>query len=281
MTPRRPGKARPLRRAVARPARLVQAAAGAALAGAAWWSLRSPAVQRADVRLGDALRGETAARGDPAVVATTDLGSVYAVLAIGGVLAARGRRALAADIVGVGLAAWGLSETVKTGVNRVRPYDRDGTRRLIAPPAGSSFPSGHATVATAWSVVAARHARPGAARGLLPLVGAYVAASRVYVGVHYPTDVIGGVGLGLVLSAAWHGLVCRLIRTCAGYLAHERAQRARRVRQPHTGTRHSASATTRRSSLDWPARRSVKTMGASMSRKPARQAVSAVSTWKA
>lgn len=184
--------------------------------GGAWWSLRSPAVQRADVRLGDGLRGRDEARGDPLVVATTDLGSVYAVLALGGVVAVSGRRALAASLVGVGLAAWGLSETAKTGVNRARPYERDGTRRLVAPPAGSSFPSGHATVATAWSTVAAGHAAPRSARALLPLVGAYVAASRVYVGVHYPTDVVGGVGIGLMLSAAWDGFACRITRTCAG-----------------------------------------------------------------
>lgn len=182
------------------------------MVGAAWWSLRSPAVQRADVRWGEAVRGPTARRGDPAVVATTDLGSVYAVLAMGGVLAARGRYAAAADIVGVGLTAWGLSETVKTGVNRVRPYEGDGARRLIAPPAGSSFPSGHATVATAWSTVAAGHAAPRPARVLLPLVGGYVAASRIYVGVHYPTDVAGGVGIGLVLSAVWSALSARLSR---------------------------------------------------------------------
>lgn len=223
MIPRRRQRGRPPWREFVPPARLLgRAALGAALLGGAWWSLRSPVVQRADVRLGGLLRDRDEARGDPAVVATTDLGSVYAVLALGAVVAASGRRALAASLVGVGLSAWGLSETAKTRVNRARPYERDGTRRLVAPPAGSSFPSGHATVATAWSTVAAGHAAPRSARILLPLVGAYVAASRVYVGVHYPTDVIGGVGIGLMLSAAWDGLmswdgaVCRITRTCAG-----------------------------------------------------------------
>lgn len=217
MIPRCRKRGRPPWRDHVSPARvLARAAVGAVLSGGAWWSLRSPAVQRADVRLGDLLRGRAEARGDPLVVATTDLGSVYAVLALGGVVAASGRRALAVSLVGVGLSAWGLSETAKTGVNRARPYERDGTRRLVAPPAGSSFPSGHATVATAWSTVAAGHAAPRSARVLLPLVGVYVATSRVYVGVHYPTDVVGGVGIGLMLSAAWDGLVRRITRTRAG-----------------------------------------------------------------
>ncbi len=217
MTRRRRQRGRaPWSELVPPPRLLARAALGAALLGGTWWSLRSPAVQRVDVRLGDLLRGRDEARGDPAVVATTDLGSVYAVLALGAVVAASGRRTLAASLVGVGLSAWGLSETAKTRVNRTRPYERDGTRRLVAPPAGSSFPSGHATVATAWSTVAAGHAAPRSARALLPLVGAYVAASRVYVGVHYPTDVLGGVGIGLMLSAVWDGLVCRITRTCAG-----------------------------------------------------------------
>jgi membrane-associated phospholipid phosphatase len=35
---------------------------------------------------------------------------------------------------------------------------------------------------------------------------AFVAASRVYVGVHYPSDVMGGVGIGLLLASGWRTL---------------------------------------------------------------------------
>ena len=35
---------------------------------------------------------------------------------------------------------------------------------------------------------------------------AFVAASRVYVGVHYPSDVVGGVGMGLLLTSGWHSV---------------------------------------------------------------------------
>lgn len=187
-----------------------RALAGTALLAACWWGLRSPAVQRADVRLGDTLRAAGAPwpRLDRVVVATTDLGSLYAVLSAGAVLAAAGRREPAADVVGAGLAAWAVSQASKTAVHRARPFERDGTRRLVAPPTGSSFPSGHAAVATAWSLAVAPHARrPRPARWLLAAVGGYVAASRVHVGVHYPSDVAGGAGMGLLVAAAWRGRV--------------------------------------------------------------------------
>jgi membrane-associated phospholipid phosphatase len=53
--------------------------------------------------------------------------------------------------------------------------------------------------------VLAQAARGPRSRALLYAVGAYVPLSRVYVGVHYPTDVVGGAGMGLVLSALWRG----------------------------------------------------------------------------
>ncbi len=189
------------------PGWVLRAAAGTALAGGSWLALSRPLVQRGDVRVGDAVRRFSTPRLDSAIRHTTDLGSIYAVGGAATALAATGRRDAAKDVLGVGAAAWVLSQTNKRLVKRQRPYEAHGVRRLIRPPTGSSFPSGHAACGMGIMAIAADHARPGIGATLLHSVGAYIAASRVYVGVHYPTDVIGGAGLGLLIAALWRGPV--------------------------------------------------------------------------
>ena len=189
-----------------------RALVGGALLGGSWQALRSPDVQRADVRVGDAVRHAGSASLDKAVTHTTDLGSVYAVAGTAAVLALVGRRRMAADVLGAGFTAWTVGQGAKTRVKRARPYEADGVRRLIRPPTGSSFPSGHAAVGTAVATVLADRARHPAVAGAFDTLGAYVALSRVYVGVHYPTDVIGGAGLGLVIGSLWRGPVAKVGR---------------------------------------------------------------------
>lgn len=182
-----------------------RALAGAGLLAVSWYGLRSGAVQRADVRIGDSVRAAGTPALDQAVRYTTDLGSMYSVLGVAGVLAATGRRRAAADVLGVGGLAWNIAQYNKTRVRRQRPYESEGVRRLVRPPTGSSFPSGHAAVGAAMFTMLADHAPAVAGRRFLQGLGAYVAVSRIYVGVHYPTDVVGGAGLGLALGAVWRG----------------------------------------------------------------------------
>lgn len=218
----------------------VKAGLGAGLLAGSWWTLSSERCQRLDVRLGETLRWAGSRRLDRFVTSTTDLGSVYAVLGTAATLGVLGRRRAAEDTLGVGLLAWGLSQGTKTGVRRVRPYDEtEGVRRLIAIPTGSSFPSGHATVGAAVATVLVDHARPSVGRAWLALVGAYVPVTRVHVGVHYPTDVLGGAGLGLLLGSVWRGPVAttgRGILHAGGALARRLgASAASGVRRPGRG----------------------------------------------
>lgn len=193
-----------------------QAATGAALLGGTWWALRSPAFQRADVRLGDLLRRTGTPSADRVVAGTTDLGSLYGVAGTSAVLLATGRRDVAADVAAVGGAAWALAQTNKRFVRRARPYEADGVRRLVRPPTGSSFPSGHAAVGMAVMTVLADRAHGSRSAWALRLLGCYVGLSRVYVGVHYPSDAVGGAGMGLLLSVAWRGPVALLGRSVVG-----------------------------------------------------------------
>lgn len=211
----------------AAPAGLKRSVIGIGLLAGTWMALRSEFVQRADVRLGDVVRRTGTPIVDRIVTATTDLGSVYAVLGISAVLAAAGRRDAAADALGLGGAAWTLAQTNKRFVRRKRPYEADAVRRLIRPPTGSSFPSGHAAVGMAVMAIAADRARSRGVMGLFHLLGAYVGASRIYVGVHYPSDVVGGAGLGLLLAGVWRGPIAR-----AGRGGVSRAGRTARTLAP-------------------------------------------------
>ena len=90
---------------------------------------------------------------------------------------------------------------LKNLIARTRPYKAiEGLTILIAEPVDFSFPSGHAAAsfAVAGAVFFSGHRRAGT---VLLIFAALIALSRLYLGVHYPSDVIGGTVVGLL--AAW------------------------------------------------------------------------------
>ena len=136
----------------------------------------------------------------------TELGSLYAAGAAAAALFVTGRRSAAMRAAGAAGATWLAGQAIKRFVDRPRPFDADaeGTRRMIARPQGTSWPSSHPAVLTAFTRVAARELDLGvASRAALTGLDLAVASSRVYLGVHYPSDVKGGLFLGRAVAAMW------------------------------------------------------------------------------
>ena len=73
---------------------------------------------------------------------------------------------------------------------------------LLPLPHDASFPSGHAATSFACAVVLAAFLQSRRSRSLLFALAALIALSRVYVGVHYPLDVVVGAALGAAIGAA-------------------------------------------------------------------------------
>ncbi|HMM57314.1 MAG: phosphatase PAP2 family protein [Xanthomonadales bacterium PRO7] len=105
-----------------------------------------------------------------------------------------------------GLIALCLYRRLKHWTQRPRPFRScDGVIAWVPPLDEFSFPSGHTLHAVSFSVVALAHF-PALAPLLLTFT-ALVAASRVVLGLHYPSDVLAAVGIGGALGAGslWVG----------------------------------------------------------------------------
>jgi undecaprenyl-diphosphatase len=91
--------------------------------------------------------------------------------------------------------SWTLAEGAKYLFNRARPFiDDTEVAPLIKTPSSSSFPSGHSATAAAGALTLSA-VYPSYTPALL-LSGFLVALSRIYLGVHYPFDVLAGALIG-------------------------------------------------------------------------------------
>ena len=111
------------------------------------------------------------------------------------------------------LLAESISGALKVWVERDRPpVSHPVPEPLVESPSTYSFPSGHATVSFACATVLVL-AVPRLRAPLFALA-ALISFSRVYVGVHYPFDVIAGAVLGLLLGVG----IAIALRTLAAVL---------------------------------------------------------------
>ena len=159
-----------------------------------------------DQELFDAVNDGHGPEADRVFVSVTELGSMYAAGAAALTLTVLGRGDAATRAMSAAGATWVLLQAMKRLADQPRPLDADpdGTRQLIARPVGMSWPSSHPAVLTTFSRVAARELGVGVAgRGALSALDATVAASRVYLGVHYPSDVVSGLLIGRAIARLW------------------------------------------------------------------------------
>jgi membrane-associated phospholipid phosphatase len=166
----------------------------------------TPKIGLADCEVFDAVNAGHGPQADLVFATLTELGSMYAAGAAAMTLFALGRRREAIRAMAATSATWILLQGMKKVVDRPRPLDADPhtSRQLIARPTGQSWPSSHPAVLTTFTRVAARELGVGAVgRAGLGAVDAMVAASRVYLGVHYPSDVISGVLIGRAVARVW------------------------------------------------------------------------------
>ncbi|GGS72205.1 phosphatase PAP2 family protein [Nonomuraea spiralis] len=152
-------------------------------------------IARADLPLLDALLPHLSSAADNSVL----WGLVAGVLMMTG--RPRLQRAGLRGLLAISLASPLTSMVAKQAFRRPRPLtDLIPVIRRRRVPTSSSLPSGHSASAVAFAVAVARDA-PLPVAAPVTLLAAGVAASRVYVGAHYPGDVIAGIAVGA--AAGW------------------------------------------------------------------------------
>jgi membrane-associated phospholipid phosphatase len=175
-------------------------------------------VTRLDVELTRTIHGLTVGWLTDLVSRMSELGgtttvmlvTAAAALALGAVRHWRGAAALALAVLGTQV----VVAAGKAVVARPRPADAIA----VIDPSGWSFPSAHSASAVALYVMLALIAthlwrgrlRPAVAFGAAGTVVALVGLSRIYLGAHYPTDVLAGWLVGGVLVLASWALCSRL-----------------------------------------------------------------------
>jgi membrane-associated phospholipid phosphatase len=130
----------------------------------------------------------------------TQIGNGGVGIILGIVFYLGGEKRLSVELLLGILSLWLAVELIKAIVERSRPFlTLEGARIIGWRERGKSFPSGHTSQAFFMMTLLVHHYEPHALIGILFYITAgLVALTRVYVGAHYPRDVIGGAILGSV-----------------------------------------------------------------------------------
>jgi membrane-associated phospholipid phosphatase len=146
------------------------------------------------------LRGSRPVWLDRTMLGFTQIGSGVAALALGLILFLASDRRVAYELILGTLTLWMVVELVKALVRRPRPIIQVTQARIVGYRAGGqSFPSGHTSQAFFIATLMAPHFHASAwVVFLLYAIALLVGITRLYVGAHYPRDILAGAILGSV-----------------------------------------------------------------------------------
>jgi len=111
----------------------------------------------------------------------------------------RNQRTVMIAMISIGMAATAMALiNLNSGWFRVRPFDAlpSQVNLIFYPPTDSSFPSNYTAIIFSIALpVLIRNRKYGWWLLALAIVGSF---GRIYMGIHYPLDVLGGIGVGIL-----------------------------------------------------------------------------------
>ncbi len=143
------------------------------------------------------MRGKRSPRLDGLMLAFTQLGNFIFAMIVASLLFLSGNRTVAYELI-LGTMVLGLIvQTMKFLIHRTRPYIKLKNIRIVGSRAsGQSFPSGHTSQAFFMATILSHYFGIGMYTFALYTIAGLVGITRIYVGMHYPRDVLGGAMLG-------------------------------------------------------------------------------------
>ncbi len=154
------------------------------------------------------LRGARPVWLDKLMLGFTQIGSGVSAMAVGLILYLSGKRLLAYELILGTITLWIVVELVKALVRRARPIMLVTQARIVGyRHGGRSFPSGHTSQAFFLVTLLAPHFQTSLwVVFILYAIALLVGITRMYVGAHYPRDVLAGA----ILGSVW-GLLAALV----------------------------------------------------------------------
>lgn len=130
-----------------------------------------------------------------------DIGIIWFGLGIFFLLFKNTRKGAFFALISFGLSALICDGFLKLIVNRLRPFDAiPELMALVERPKGTSYPSGHTTTAFGFSVAFLLNTKKRWTGWLVLAIAVLMGFSRLYVGVHYPSDVAAGLIVGSAVA---------------------------------------------------------------------------------